>query len=320
MNFPKIVQFFYLNKKVDVVDDQSIPVSFERSSQDLEKAIQSIGILHPLLVRKQKESWQIVSGQARWRYAIQEQIPALEIECSDIQALLVYLYENQARGFNPIESARMVSRLYHDFHFSPKEISDSFSSLLGLPTGNKIITDSISILGMPDIVLRRIAQNKISVKNALVLASFSPEETIQLVQLSDLLNWTGTKQKEAFQWIWEICKKEHCTVSAFLQQKEFREILSREKPHPESFRQVLYKRKHPQLSAAQDAFEKSLKEQNIPGTITITPSNNFEKNDLHVEWSFSSPESFSKSLESLQSLQESKAIEKLFLAQKKHLS
>ncbi len=308
----EIIQLLKLSKKHDNVEDETISVSFGRSLDDLQKAIQTHGILSPILVRKAQNAWQIVSGQARWRCACQDFVPAIEISCDDKEALSIYIYENQIRGFNPVECAKIIYRLHYDLGFSLKEISDSYACLIGIPSGVKILKDYLSILDLSDIILKRIAQGKLPVKNAIMLFSFSREESIILMQWSDLLGWSGNKQRESFQWIWEICKKEGCSVSELLSKKEFQVFMEKEKPNPELFRQELNRRKNPQLSSAQQAFEQILKDQNVSSVFSIKPSNSYEKNNIHLEWDCNSLEDFQKGLDILKKLQESKAIEKLF--------
>lgn len=306
-------QFFYLDRENDVVDIDSIVVSFGRRWDGLRESIATLGILSPLLVRRKGDVWQILSGTGRWLCSSERRVPAIEIPCSDREALLIHLHENRDRGFNPAEIARMVLRLQAT-GLTLEEISKGYASLLGVPPGVKILLDHLSLLRLSPLLLTRLAEGALNLKNALILSAFPPEEADFLMTLSDRMSWNANKQREAFSLLWEICRRDGISAMDFLNRKECKDLWDVEKSalSSDAFRQKLQAVKNPQWEAAQSAFQQALEDAKSPYPLSITPTAYFEKPDIHFEFHCKNTENFRKALSALQVLQEKDVVRKLF--------
>lgn len=85
--------------------------------QQLANTIKKVGLLQPITVRKSGETYQIISGERRWRacqFAGLKRVPAIIKEVSDSQMMIESLIENVHRkDLEPLEKARGLAEVYH---------------------------------------------------------------------------------------------------------------------------------------------------------------------------------------------------------------
>ena len=78
----------------------------EESLQELAESIQQFGVLQPLIVQEQKDYYQIIAGERRWRAAKMaglKEIPVIIRKMTDQEIVEISLIENiQRENLNPI--------------------------------------------------------------------------------------------------------------------------------------------------------------------------------------------------------------------------
>lgn len=94
--------------------------------QQLAHTIEEVGLLQPITVRKKGETYQIVSGERRWRacqFAGLKEIPVIVKNISDSQLMIESLIENVQRAdLEPLEKARGLAEVYRLAGFEPAEV------------------------------------------------------------------------------------------------------------------------------------------------------------------------------------------------------
>ena len=84
--------------------------------QQLANTIKQVGLLQPITVRKKGQTYQIISGERRWRasqFAGLKEIPAIVKDISDSQLMMESLIENLHReDLKPLEKARALAETY----------------------------------------------------------------------------------------------------------------------------------------------------------------------------------------------------------------
>ena len=84
--------------------------------QQLANTIKEVGILQPIAVRKRGKTYQIISGERRWRacqFAGLKEIPAIIKDIDDGRLMMESLIENVHRSdLGPIEKARGLAQVY----------------------------------------------------------------------------------------------------------------------------------------------------------------------------------------------------------------
>lgn len=124
------------NNGVSVININLIRANAEqpRKNFDEEKIIQlseSIkehGIIQPIILKKDGETYSIVAGERRWRAAkiagIKE-IPSIIMNLSSKEILEISLIENiQRQDLNPIEEAIAYKKLIDDFKLTQEQLSN----------------------------------------------------------------------------------------------------------------------------------------------------------------------------------------------------
>ncbi|MBE6072412.1 MAG: ParB/RepB/Spo0J family partition protein [Clostridium butyricum] len=94
---------------------------------ELAESIKTHGIIQPLIVRKDEDSYIIVAGERRWRAAKMaglKELPVITMELSDKDILEISLIENiQRQDLNPIEEALAYKKLLNEFKITQEELS-----------------------------------------------------------------------------------------------------------------------------------------------------------------------------------------------------
>ena len=135
---------------------------------ELAASITAHGIIQPIIVRKFKESYQIVAGERRWRAAQIAgliEVPVVIQDIVDENLLEVALIENiQREDLNPIETAQAFDQLSKR-GFSQEEI--------GRRTGKDrtTIANLIRLLRLPRAVQDLVADGKLSMGHARAILS-----------------------------------------------------------------------------------------------------------------------------------------------------
>lgn len=132
--------------------------------EELAASIRANGIIQPLIVRRNGNSYQLVAGERRWRAAKLAEIaevPVVVQEIADPNLLEVALIENiQREDLNPIETAHAYDRLHRELNLSPEEI--------GRRTGKdrSSIVNMIRLLKLPKEVQGLVAIQRLSMGHA----------------------------------------------------------------------------------------------------------------------------------------------------------
>ena len=179
----------------------------------LASSIEDTGIIQPILVRKNKDVYEIVAGERRWRAAqiakIHE-VPVLIKELTDEEVVKISIIENIQRvDLNPIEEANSYKQLIQDFGYTQDKVSAS------LGKSRSYIANSLRLLSLPENIIMFLKEGKltsgharalIGVKNSEFLARKIIEESLSVrdienivkkgISRSDIISKKGTSLKK----------------------------------------------------------------------------------------------------------------------------
>lgn len=172
--------------------DPGQPRSTMGDLDDLVVSIRDKGVLEPILVRPWPAEadgappagvlYRIISGERRYRAAQEAglyEVPAIEMEVSDEEALEIALIENlQRKDLTPFEEAEGYRMLAERHGYTHEEISDSVGK------SRTVVTESLSLLQMPARVRDTVQALGITSKSLLleVLKAGSEAEMIDLLE------------------------------------------------------------------------------------------------------------------------------------------
>lgn len=170
--------------------DPSQPRSTMGDLDELVASIREKGVLEPILIRPRPGEedgpsgvlYRIISGERRYRAAQEAglyEVPAIEMDVSDEEALEIALIENlQRKDLTPFEEAEGYRMLAEHHSYTHEEIAEAVGK------SRTVVTESLSLLQMPPRVRDTVQALGISSKSLLleVLKAGSEPEMIELLE------------------------------------------------------------------------------------------------------------------------------------------
>jgi ParB family transcriptional regulator, chromosome partitioning protein len=168
--------------------------------QELADSIRAKGVLQPIVVRpdaSERERFQIVAGERRWRAAQMaglHQLPVLVRTLSDSEVLELAIIENiQREDLNPIEEAVGYRSLIDRFGHSQEQIA----SALGKSRSH--IANVLRLLQLPESVQEHLRAGHLSAGHARALITAADPERLaqQVIQRGLSVRETEALAREA---------------------------------------------------------------------------------------------------------------------------
>jgi ParB family chromosome partitioning protein len=139
----------------------------EEMLSELMDSISANGIIQPIIVRPDKEGFELVAGERRWRAAKElnlETIPAIVRTIDDAQSLEIALIENiQRQDLNPIEKAKAYKELIVKFSLT----QDQAAAKLGMKRSS--VANMLRLLELLQDIQDLVSRGTISMGHARAL-------------------------------------------------------------------------------------------------------------------------------------------------------
>ncbi len=159
---------------------------------ELVASIRDKGVLEPILVRPLPEAelgpggpvYRIISGERRYRAAQEAglfEIPAIEMEVSEQEALEIALVENlQRKDLTPFEEAEGYRALAERHGYTHEEIAEAVGR------SRSLVTESLSLLAMPPRVRDTVQALGLGARSLLLEVLKAGDETEMLRLLEEV--------------------------------------------------------------------------------------------------------------------------------------
>jgi len=138
--------------------------------EELMNSIKSKGVLEPIIVRPRGEKYEIIAGERRFvasKNAGQKEIPCLEMNVTDNEAMEISLIENlQRKDLDVFEEADGLKSLIDTYGYSHAQISEKIGK------ARSTITEIINISKIP-FPIRKLCVNASIDKNRSLLIEIS---------------------------------------------------------------------------------------------------------------------------------------------------
>ena len=176
----------------DVTDDpeatfQTIAVSSIRANQyqprdhfdeetldSLTNSVRELGVLQPLLVRRDGDSYELIAGERRWRAAKRaglQDVPVIVREADDTASLEQALVENLHRqDLNALEEAAAYQQLVDEFEFTQAKIAKRVGK------SRSAIANTLRLLALPMGVQRLVGTGQLSAGHARTILGCEDED------------------------------------------------------------------------------------------------------------------------------------------------
>ena len=183
----------------DVTDDpdatfQTIAVSSIRANQyqprehfdeetldSLTNSVRELGVLQPLLVRRDGDSYELIAGERRWRAAKRaglQDVPVIVREADDTASLEQALVENLHRqDLNALEEAAAYQQLVDDFQFTQAKIAKRMGK------SRSAVANTLRLLALPMDVQLFVGDGRLSAGHARTILGCEDEaQQLELAQ------------------------------------------------------------------------------------------------------------------------------------------
>ncbi len=176
----------------DVTDDpeatfQTVAVSSIRANQyqprdhfdeetldSLTNSVRELGVLQPLLVRRDGDSYELIAGERRWRAAKRaglQDIPVIVRDADDTASLEQALVENLHRqDLNALEEAAAYQQLVDDFGFTQAKIAKRVGK------SRPAVGNILRLLALPMGVQRLVGNGQLSAGHARTILGCEDED------------------------------------------------------------------------------------------------------------------------------------------------
>jgi len=139
----------------------------EEELKELAGSIKEQGVIQPLLVRKDKNMYELVAGERRLRaskLAGLTKVPVIIKDFSDTEMLEVSIVENiQREDFNPMEEAEAYHRLITEFKLTQEQVASRVGK------SRSAITNFLRLRNLPDYIRNDLSLGVISMGHARAL-------------------------------------------------------------------------------------------------------------------------------------------------------
>ena len=136
---------------------------------ELAQSIRESGVIQPIVVVAEGESYKIIVGERRWRAAQKaglKRIPALVRSIPKEKQLEVSLVENlQRESLNPLEVANVFQRMMDELGFTQEEVADKVGK------DRSSVANYLRLLLLPPAVQEYLSEDKLSMGHARALAA-----------------------------------------------------------------------------------------------------------------------------------------------------
>lgn len=148
----------------------------DESLSSLTASVREVGVLQPILVRRDGESYELVAGERRWRAAKRAglvTIPALVRTADDVASMTQALVENLHReDLNPMEEAAAYQQLIEDFGLTHEDVA----ARVGRTRAS--VSNTLRLFQLPPGLQRLVIDGQLSAGHARALLG-TPDRSFQ---------------------------------------------------------------------------------------------------------------------------------------------
>ena len=165
------------------------------SISELAESIGAVGMVQPLIVRRNGDAFELIAGERRWRAAMQagmDNVPVIIRETGDAESLELALVENINReDLNPVDTARAYSLLLDDFGITQEKLSKK------LGRSRSAIANTLRLLELPDEVQSLLETGELSEGHGRALLSLQDRQQIKRLAIKISRRQMSVRQAEA---------------------------------------------------------------------------------------------------------------------------
>ena len=238
----------------------------------LQESMAAVGLLSlPRVQSHTQGRWRPVTGWRRLAAAAGlgwQEIPAVVLnpETPEAHLLLLYLHDNAfTRPFNPLEQARLASRLLGPW--DRKTLVAKGLPLLGLPPAPAYLDRLLAVAGLEPPWQELVENGRVALTAAARLAAWAPGDRAAALPFLASLPLSQSKQEELIAGVETLAHREGLHRAAILHRGELQQDLQDAAATPQARAEAVRRRLKawvsPRYEAAQKAFGAGLDRLNL---------------------------------------------------------
>lgn len=141
----------------------------EETLDSLTNSVRELGVLQPLLVRRDGQGYELIAGERRWRAAKRaglQDVPVIVREADDMASLEQALVENLHRqDLNALEEAAAYQQLADDFSLTQAKIAKRVGK------SRSAVANTLRLLSLPTEIQRFVSDGRVTAGHARALLS-----------------------------------------------------------------------------------------------------------------------------------------------------
>jgi ParB family transcriptional regulator, chromosome partitioning protein len=157
----------------------------EEKIEQLAESIKEHGVVQPIVLKKDGNTYTIVAGERRWRASKSvglKEIPAVIMDLTDKQVLEISLIENiQREDLNPIEEALAYKNLIDEFNLTQEDLSKRIGK------SRTAVTNCLRLLNLDQRVQEYLIDGVISEGHGRALLAVS-DKNIQFILAQKIID------------------------------------------------------------------------------------------------------------------------------------
>lgn len=163
--------------------------------KELTNSIKEHGVFQPIILKKTKQGYVIVSGERRYRaakLANLDKIPAIIRQYEDSKIAEIALAENlQREDLNPMEEAEAYRIMMDKLNLTQEEMSKRVGK------SRSHVTNIIGLLALDPMIKNLLLENRISMGHARALSKIKSADVAKKIALRTVANQLSVREVEA---------------------------------------------------------------------------------------------------------------------------
>ncbi len=145
----------------------------EETLDSLTNSVRELGVLQPLLVRKDGDGYELIAGERRWRAAKRaglQKVPVVVRDADDMSSLEQALVENLHRqDLNVLEEAAAYQQLVDEFSMTQEQVAKRVGK------SRSAVANTLRLLALPTSIQRLVSENRLSAGHARAVLTLDDE-------------------------------------------------------------------------------------------------------------------------------------------------
>ncbi len=304
-------------------EDETFRISEDLEPPAMRSSLAEIGQLNPVLLLENQGRRIIVCGFRRLHAlrALHRSVALAHIRssagCSNLEALRLAILDNLSfREFNPLEKARILFTLKSTGGVAHDCLVEIYLPLLNLPAHKNVLRTYLGLHVLDSDLRKLFNEGRLTLATMERFSGVPRDTQKRFAHLMALIRLSASRQRELLDLAEELAAITETLPGEIFECPEIESILVDSRLSPfqkgEQVQELLYRRRYPRISQAEEKFRKETRQLGLPGVVRINPDPHFETPRLRVEFDAGSPERFREIAAALQEAANTPVLERLY--------